>query len=68
MSETLITCPNCDKAKMTASIKRVKVDAGQLNPIEHYMVLCCLNCNNKLQFVIDLTPSFDRSDVACASV
>ena len=64
MHETMITCPKCSHALMAVTIQHNKV----IQPDESYIILRCVNCHNRLQFVVDLTPSFDRTDVACASV
>jgi hypothetical protein len=40
------------------------------NPVnvDHCMVLTCQRCNTALQFVVDLAPSFDRTESACAAI
>jgi transcription elongation factor Elf1 len=70
--QTLITCPRCSHAVHTACIISNNEDdfndANLALPGMHYMQLTCQHCNMQLQFVVDLAPSLNRQESACASI
>jgi hypothetical protein len=62
MSEQVITCPRCAGACFALTLTQETNVAKHDCDLKHYMSLECQRCCKQvLQFVVDLTPEFERS-------